>query len=469
MSIVINDKRKVTRDRTSENRARFLRRIKGTIKDQLPDIIGGKSLKDMDKTGGDVTINRKTITEPQIWHTDGGNVDQVLPGNDSYVPGDEILKPRGGRGRGKGKQASDGPNSEDDFVIELSPKEFMDLFFEDLELPDMMKTQLTKVKEYRRENAGFQTEGSPNRLAIGRSYMQSFKRRLMISSIIKSKIAALEQLLFVLSGKASDNPELLKFDPVMLELRETVIDTSNLPDKGTLESNFLIATVEAEIEHLTSRLSSMALFEEMDMRYRTVVRREIPVAHATMMMIMDNSGSMGEKEKTIARKFFWLLYSFLRRVYETVDMVFISHTTEAHEMDEEEFFNTRESGGTIVSSALDLTSSIIKTRLLNKTNIYIAQVSDGDNVDTDNGTCAEILTDEILPNIRYMAYVQVDDYHNEGSQMTTIGSLLGGYGRGLWNAYHNISKDNPRLQMKRVNSEKDIYPVFRDLFKKETT
>jgi len=460
MSIVINDKRKVTRDRTSENRARFLRRIKGTIKEQMNDIIGGKSLKEMDKTGGNIKVNRKTITEPQIWHTDGGNVDRVLPGNDQYVPGDTIQKPRQGGGQGRGKNASDGPNSEDDFVIELSPKEFMDYFFEDLELPDMMKTQLTKIKEYKRENAGFQTDGSPNRLSVIRSYKQSFARRMMMNGVFKDRIAILNELLYVLTNSEMLAVKMISL-PLTIDIKEAVIETDKLPERGTFEHDLLVATVQAEIDHLHFKCENMAMFEEMDMRYRTVIKREIPIAHATMMMIMDNSGSMGEKEKTIARKFFWLLYSFLVRAYEKVDMVFISHTTEASEMTEEEFFNTRENGGTIVSSALDLTNEIIQKRLLNKTNIYVAQVSDGDNVDSDNDTCIDILTDQILPNIRYMAYVQVDDYH--GDENANV------YGKGLWRAYKSISDTNSRLQIKRVQDENNIYPVFRDLFKKKET
>jgi uncharacterized sporulation protein YeaH/YhbH (DUF444 family) len=145
-------------------------------------------------------------------------------------------------------------------------------------------------------------------------------------------------------------------------------------------------------------------------------------------------------------------------------MIFISHTETAVEMDEDEFFNTRISGGTIVSSALDLAAEIIDERLVGKTNIYVAQVSDGDNTDTDNGTCAEILEDDILPHVRYFAYVQVDNYHE--SINPTLTSLM--HERGLWKSYKHVASNNEKLQVKRVYHEKDIYPVFRELFSKKT-
>lgn len=443
MSLTIVDKRKVSRDRTTENRARFLRRIKQTIQDQLPDIINGRNLKDMDKTGGNIKVSRKTISEPQIWHTDGGNVDRILPGNDQYVPGDQIQKPKSGGGGGRGKGASDNPEmSEDDFIVELSREEFLDAFFEGLELPDMLKTQLTKVKEYRRENAGFQPDGSPNRLNVQRSYKQSFARRITITGGRERRLLELEDRLMRIQAE-------LTFPD----------DRGQETEKYVADLREEMRLLEDEIEELKLKLEAKPpMFEETDLRYRSVVKKEIPVAHATMIMIMDNSGSMGEKEKTIARKFFWLLYSFLRRTYETVDMRFISHTTTAREMEEEEFFNTRESGGTLVSSALHMAANIVD-EIKGKTNIYIAQVSDGDNMDYDNAECAKLL-ESIMLEARYMAYVQVDDYHdnNSGSMMNV---------KSLWRTYKTVSEKIARLAVERVYQEKDIFPVFRDLFKKK--
>ena len=440
MSINIVDKRTVNRDRTTENRQRFLKRIKATIKEQLPKIIGGRSLKDIDKAGGQIKVKRKTINEPFIHHGEGGSNDRVLPGNDEFVEGDMVPKPDGGSGKGRGTSGDDG---EDEFIVELSREEFLNYFFEDLELPDMALTELSKLKEYKRENAGFQPDGSPNRLSVERSFRQSLGRRITVRSAIDKKIALVEAQIADLTYA--------KFDAI-----------SNYSKEELADITAKIEQLNVDLAKLQKRREKIPLFEEMDLRYRLSLKKEIPVTHATMVMIMDNSGSMGVKEKTIARKFFWLLYSFLSRQYEAVDLVFISHTETAYEMEEEEFFNTRISGGTIVSSALDLASDIIDERLAGKTNIYVAQVSDGDNTDTDNGTCAEILEDDILPQVRYFAYVQVDSYHDSGSSLS---ALL--YDRGLWKSYKHVAAKNSKLQARRVFEEKDIYPVFRELFTKK--
>jgi len=443
MGITIIDKRVINHDRSIENRQRFLRRVKQTIKEQLPDIMKGRNLKDLASTGGNVVINKKTIKEPYLRHGIGGNIDRVLPGNDRYVKGDRISKPRDALG-GNG---TSGEDTEDDLIIELSRDEFLNYFFEDLELPNLLQVELSRLKETKRENAGFQPDGSPNRLSIIRSYRQSLSRRLTLRSTLDAKIEAVQSELDQLNSATCD---------------ECVDDCS------TACKTERISLLTAELDRLTHRRETLPLFEDMDLRYRLSVAKEVPVTHATMIMIMDNSGSMGLKEKTIARKFFWLLYSFLQRQYDEVDMIFISHTESAEELTEDEFFNTHVSGGTVVSSALDLTSEIIESRLVNKTNIYVAQVSDGDNTDTDNGTCAELLEDDVLPYVRYFAYIQVDDYHDPITDPTSNPSLsMIMNQRGLWKSYQTVAEKNSKLQIKRVYNENDIYPVFRELFIKK--
>lgn len=463
MSITIVDKRTINRDRTTENRQRFLKRIKATIKEQLPKIIGDRSLRDIDKKGGKIRINRKTINEPVIHHGDGGNIDRVLPGNDEYVEGDLVPKPYNGGGSGRG---TNGEDTEDDFIVELSREEFLREFFEDLELPEMLITDISKIKEYKRKNAGFQSDGSPNRLSVERSYKQSFGRRITLRGSIDHKVNELQK---ILDDAKEDRDAFCDHLNAKYYTKFTKVkncDACPLKSESAGGDGYCdsLRDIEKELVGLKSRKEKLPMFEEMDLRYRFSLKQEIPVTHATMVMIMDNSGSMGQKEKTIARKFFWLLFKFLEQQYEQVDMIFISHTETAVEMDENEFFNTRISGGTIVSSALDLTSEIIKERLSGKTNIYVAQVSDGDNSDIDNGTCAEILEDEILPEVRYFAYVQVDDYHDYGSN-PTLSSLM--HDRGLWKTYRGVAENNSKLQAKRVFEEKDIYQVFKDLFTKK--
>jgi len=447
MSFTIVDKRNIGRDRTVENRQRFLKRIRQTIKDQLPDIIAKRSLKDIGSSGADIKVNRKTIGEPTIHGAPGGTVDRVAPGNDTYVVGDMVPKPYGSRGR-NGREAGEG-ESEDDFIVEISRDEFLKYFFEDLELPHMIANELAKSRETKRENAGFTSDGPPARLNVLRSYKQSLARKLPLRSSLLKEIEKTEQELAVYENPAAGR------------------NNFGIDEAQRLQITCAILELQIKLDDLKHRLEYIPLFEEMDLRYRAVVSKDVPSTHATMIMIMDNSGSMQEREKTIARKFFWLLYSFLIRQYDEIELRFVSHTDEAEEMNEEEFFTTTISGGTLVSTALDLTAQIINEDLIPGTNVYVAQVSDGDNFSTDNGTCAEILEDDILPKVRYFAYVQVDDYHEHDDPQDVTLSALMDISKGLWKAYTQVMGVNPKLQAKRVHQERDIYPVFRAMFQKK--
>ena len=164
---------------------------------------------------------------------------------------------------------------------------------------------------------------------------------------------------------------------------------------------------------------------------------------------MDVSGSMDQDRKDLAKRFFILLYLFLTRHYEKIDIVFIRHHTQAAEVSEDEFFHSQESGGTVVSSALVLLDQIIRARYPSGDwNIYVAQASDGDNFGDDGSNCRNLLVDKILPLVRYFAYVQV--VQEEQS---------------LWQEYSQVLPLFSHFAMRKVSDASEIYPVFRDLFK----
>jgi uncharacterized protein len=177
----------------------------------------------------------------------------------------------------------------------------------------------------------------------------------------------------------------------------------------------------------------------------------VPTAKAVMFCLMDVSGSMDEARKELAKRFFILLYLFLTRHYEKIDLVFIRHHTQAQEVDEESFFRARETGGTVVSSALVLMDEIIEQRYSQSDwNIYAAQASDGDNWHHDSGRCRELLAHNILPLCRYFAYVQVAEEEQN-----------------LWDEYATLAADAKDFAIRKVTEASQIYPVFRQLFKKE--
>jgi hypothetical protein len=123
---------------------------------------------------------------------------------------------------------------------------------------------------------------------------------------------------------------------------------------------------------------------------------------------MDVSGSMDQATKDMAKRFYLLLYMFLKRHYERTEVVFIRHHTTAREVDEHDFFYSRETGGTVVSSALKLMKEIIDDRYSpDAWNIYAAQASDGDNWNDDSPLCGKLLSESLLPLVQYYAYIEI--------------------------------------------------------------
>jgi uncharacterized sporulation protein YeaH/YhbH (DUF444 family) len=199
---------------------------------------------------------------------------------------------------------------------------------------------------------------------------------------------------------------------------------------------------------------SVSFMEEIDLQYNNFEKVPVPVTSAVMFCIMDISGSMGEKEKDIAKRFFMLLYLFLSKQYEKIDIVFIRHHTVAKEVSEEEFFNSKETGGTIVLDALELMNKIIKERYSKEWNIYAAQASDGDVWDQmDAFSCGDILKKELLDKIQYMVYIEINRQSDSD----------------LWKTYKPISDSNKNFNIGKIMEVNQIWEVFRDFFKKNVT
>jgi len=243
--------------------------------------------------------------------------------------------------------------------------------------------------------------------------------------------------------------ELRRLEAHLLHLHQLLA----LPDADAADLNAQILATEAEIEQLRSTARHVPYIDPIDLRYRNRVKTPVPSAKAVMFCLMDVSGSMDEGRKDLSKRFFMLLYMFLTRHYDKIDLVFLRHHTQAQEVTEEEFFHATETGGTVVSSALVLMHEIVRARYpSNEWNIYGAQASDGDNWHQDSGRCREMLNDSILPLVRYYAYVQVAEAEQN-----------------LWQEYSQLEGVRPNFAMRKVTQVQDIFPVFRDLFKKEGT
>ncbi len=404
------------------NRQRFMRRAKAQIRKAVHETAASRGLKDAD-SGGEVSLPARGVHEPGF-HRDrqGGIRDHVLPGNKEYVAGDTI--PRPPSGGGSGSEGSPDGEGEDDFRFALSRDEFVELFLEDLELPDLAKRRVVDTESLSWERAGYSVNGSPANLALLRTVRNGLSRRIALRRPKPDEIAA---------------------------LRDEIADlTTDDPRRVALE---------AELERKLRRLSLIPYIDPLDVRYKRFEPHPKPVAQAVMFCLMDVSGSMTEHMKDLAKRFYVLLYIFLRRKYKHVEVVFIRHTHQAAEVDEETFFNSPETGGTVVSTALEEMRRVVAERFSpDSWNIYAAQASDGDNTASDNDRTAQLLTHAILPVCQYYAYLEV----GRESEHFPPGFIR--RDSDLWQTYAEIVRAGAPLAMRKVNHRRDIYPVFRELF-----
>jgi len=408
----VNGKRK-----SAVNRQRFLKRFKLQIKKAVSESIDKRSITNVGN-GKKISIPPKDISEPAFHHGQGGQRENILPGNTDFIAGDRINRPPKS-GSGSGSEASNEGEGNEDFMFELSRDEFIEFFFEDLALPDLVKTQLTAATDFKSIRAGHTSDGVPTNINIIRSLKGALARRIALRAPHKKHLRDAEE-----------------------ELKKAI----------EAQNEAAASSLRREIELLKKKIASIPFIDSFDLRYnnRTLVPK--PTSQAVMFCLMDVSGSMDEERKNIAKRFFTLLYLFLTKNYEHIDLVFIRHHTTAKEVDEDEFFHSRETGGTVVSSALDMMHKIILDRYpTNEWNIYGAQASDGDNWHDDSAVCKDILGNKIMPLVQYYAYVEITA---ERHQL-------------LWKEYETIAEIQSNFAMQDIKGLEDIYPVFRRLFKKQ--
>jgi hypothetical protein len=413
----IIDRRLNPGSKSLENRQRFLRRAKALVKGAVKKSSHDRDIRDV-LEGGEVSIPLDGMDEPRF-HREGGTRDMVLPGNKKFVEGDML--PRSGERKGRASAPGEG-DSEDAFRFVLSRDEFVDLFLDDLELPDLAKRKLAEAESEGLHRAGYMKSGSPANLSVSRTVRLALARRVALRRPRPETIAQLEAEL----AECHD------------EARRTELT--------------------AEIEALKAKLRRIPFIDPIDIRYRRFETVPKPVAQAVMFCLMDVSGSMSEHMKDLAKRFYMLLYVFLTRRYRHVEIVFIRHTDRAEEVDEDTFFHGPASGGTLVSSALQAMHEIVRARYSPADwNIYAAQASDGDNSISDGEVVSRLLREQILPVTQFFAYLEVGEAGGSTFEMPDSP---------LWTLYERLRADGAVLSARKVNDRSEIFPVFHDLFQR---
>lgn len=423
------DRRLNPKDKSLGNRQRFLHRARVELKRSVQEQVRAGKIADVDGEHA-VSMPAKGTNEPSFRNAkDSGRRQHVLPGNKQFAPGDRLPKP----GQGDGSGSSPGLQApEDDFRFMLSREEVLDLFFEDLELPDMVKLNLKEILAFKPRRAGFSASGSSTNINIARTMRNSHGRRI-----------------------ALQRPKREEIDAILREL--TRIEAGG-PDAAGAD----LAALRAELDRLERRRRVIAFIDPVDIRFNRFDAQPQPNANAVMFCLMDVSGSMGEREKDLAKRFFVLLHLFLKRRYDRTDIVFIRHTHMAQEVDEETFFYSTQSGGTVVSTALEEMRRIIAQRYPSRDwNIYAAQASDGDNLAIDSERCLSLMDGEIMRLCQYFAYVEIIDER----ETEIFGSTDNG--TSLWRSYLAVKDRWSNFDMSRIARAADIYPVFRQLFSRQ--
>src|SRR6266436_7397058 len=318
----IVDRRLNPRGKSLENRQRFLRRAKALVQRAVKHSSQGRDIQDV-LEGGEVSIPLDGMDEPRLRRGPGGVRDQVLPGNKKFIEGDVL--PRSSEGGGRPRDAGEG-EGEDAFRFVLTREEFVDLFLDDLELPDLAKRRLAEAEHEGIRRAGYSVSGSPANIAVNRTMRLAMARRVALRRPRPETIQRLEAEL----AECDDEEHRSK--------------------------------LAADITALGAKLRRIPYIDPIDIRYRRFENEPKPVAQAVMFCLMDVSSSMSEHMKDLAKRFYMLLYIFLTRRYRHVAIVFIRHTDRAEEVDEDTFFHSPATGGTMVSSALEAMRAIIAQR-----------------------------------------------------------------------------------------------------------
>jgi len=387
----IFQRHKTVADRSAGDRARHRKKIERAIKDGIYNIVAEESI--IGKEGKKkFRIPVRGIKEYRFVYGDNGSR-RVGSAQGKDVKRGQVIGKKEEKGQGQGNQAGQ-EKGEEYYEVELTLDQLAEYLFKDLKLPNFEKKKNTNVTSKKIKRHGYRTKGIRPRLDKKKTVIEKLKRK--------------------------NKRKLIMSQP---ELNEDVDETNEFP------------------------------FNEEDLRYRHYKVHEKKTSSAVIFFLMDISGSMTRQKKFLARSFFFLLYHFIRARYDQVDLVFIAHDVEAHEVTEEQFFGRGSSGGTLVSSALTMTEEIISKRYHpNSWNIYAFQCSDGDNWPTDNERAIE-LAKKIVQKAQFFGYCQIEpseeraSFIRENSLSKIYAPLIG-----------------PNFKVAEVSNKEHIWPAFRSFF-----
>lgn len=381
MADIFVDRRKGGNRNTAKNRHQWLDRLSGNISARLQTLYLDAYNLNTDK----FVVNNKSISTKEYrfaYDRDDGVYKYVFTGNDTFKVGDKIPKPEQYGGSGGYYGSSEG---HEEGYSEYTAEELEEMFLGDIILPNLVNKGAEMVEEIIHKG-GYSKVGSAVQLSVKKSYKESLMRR---NALMMQFAARIEELKELLEKEEDENKK---------------------------------AALLAEIKEFENK--QIPLFEKNDLRYRSHFIERKPVSRAVIFFLMDVSGSMGKSKRAIAKLGCYFLNRILRRKYgEKLETVFIKHTMEAQLCTEREFFGSEDSGGTVISTSVDLMSKVIRDKYRpEEYNIYAIQLTDGENFTSDDTTLVSMITD-LLPSLQLYSYIAIDPYRLDTQNLMVMKEL----------------------------------------------
>ncbi len=385
-------------DRSAADRKRHKTKIERAIRDGIKDVVAEESIIGQDGKKK-VRIPVRGLKEYRFVYGENKENKKTGSAGDKNVKRGQVLRKKGQQGKQPGK-GKKGSNEpgEEYYEVEVTLEELAEYLFANLDLPDLEKKRFRFIKDKKLKRSGYRKKGMRTKLAKKETIKRKIRRK-----------------------------------------KRAVANGTYDPDG---DERFP--------------------FHEDDLKYKHMKMKNVETSSAVVFFVMDVSGSMDKNKKYLARSFYFLLYQFLRHRYDKIEVVFISHSTEAHEVDEDAFFQKATSGGTIMSSALQLEHEIITKRYHPSSwNIYTFYCGDGENWQTDNDKTLKLL-DTLMPNNQMVCYAEItpfmtDDNHNLNFSYDPSRDF-----NSLWSRLQTNKVE--KLHTVRITNQKEIWPAFNKLF-----
>ena len=377
---------KTIADRSASDRRRHKEKIEKAIKEGIHNIVAEESIIGKDGKKK-IKIPVRGIKEYRFVYGKDQGSKGVGSAQGKNIKKGQTIKKGQQQQQGRGKPEKPGNDKGEEYYdVELTLDELAKYLFEDLNLPDLNKKNSSNVMAEKIKRKGYRKKG--------------IRARLSKKETLKNKIR--RQKKAIISGTFDKDSD------------------DRFP------------------------------FHEDDLKYKHIEIKKKPITNAVIFLIMDVSGSMTKNKKFLARSFFFLLYQFIRYRYDSVDLVFISHTTEATEVNEDDFFKKASTGGTYISSGLQKASDIIESRYSPSSwNIYTFHCSDGENWVEDNSKAVDCMKN-LIDISQLSGYIQITEKANAiwGEEMAKVFSHL------ICDSFKIV----------KIKKKSDIWPEFSKLF-----